>query len=301
VTRFGKLPVLVLLLALAALTRGHLRRAPQPAQLHRRPDLFHRAEIPAIRHSPPTPRPVSARPSSAFRRRGGWAPSWRCPPSSTAFVAVPRTETYLAAGIGAIGLVVVLATLAALLGLVGGIAAEATGLLDPYLTPPEGPSRAISTARASCTTPPMPPGHSVSCSPSGRCAGRGGSTWRGGRPHERRVDRDLPPRGGPLRLRFPRPHERVALFPGLFGRDVLASGGSRHDAHGHGEGRRLSFAVVHTESDFLREVMAGDTVYMRTHVEGIGTKSATFRHRLFSADDDGRWSSRRCSRRSVST
>jgi acyl-CoA thioester hydrolase len=53
------------------------------------------------------------------------------------------------------------------------------------------------------------------------------------------------------------------------------------------QGRRLSFAVVHTESDFLREVMAGDTVYMRTHVEGIGTKSATFRHRLFSADDDG--------------
>jgi acyl-CoA thioesterase FadM len=45
--------------------------------------------------------------------------------------------------------------------------------------------------------------------------------------------------------------------------------------------------VVHAESDFLREVMAGDTVYMRTHVEAIGTKSATFRHRLFSADDDG--------------
>jgi acyl-CoA thioester hydrolase len=52
------------------------------------------------------------------------------------------------------------------------------------------------------------------------------------------------------------------------------------------EGRRLSFAVVHAESDFRREVMAGETVYMRTHVEEIGTKSATFRHRLFSADDD---------------
>jgi acyl-CoA thioester hydrolase len=43
--------------------------------------------------------------------------------------------------------------------------------------------------------------------------------------------------------------------------------------------------VVHAESDFLREVLAGDVVYMRTHVEEIGTKSATFRHRLFSADD----------------
>jgi hypothetical protein len=35
------------------------------------------------------------------------------------FATVPRTETYLAAGIGAIGLVIVLATLAALMGLVG--------------------------------------------------------------------------------------------------------------------------------------------------------------------------------------
>jgi acyl-CoA thioester hydrolase len=50
-------------------------------------------------------------------------------------------------------------------------------------------------------------------------------------------------------------------------------------------GRRLSFAVVHAQSDFRREVLAGDVIYMRTHVEEIGTKSATFRHRLFSAED----------------
>jgi hypothetical protein len=52
--------------------------------------------------------------------------------------AVPKAQSYLAAGIGAIGLVLVLATFAALAGLVGGIAVEATGLLDGYLTPPEG-------------------------------------------------------------------------------------------------------------------------------------------------------------------
>jgi acyl-CoA thioester hydrolase len=52
------------------------------------------------------------------------------------------------------------------------------------------------------------------------------------------------------------------------------------------DGRRLSFAVVHAESDFLREVLAGEVVYMRTSVDAIGGKSATFRHRLYSADDD---------------
>lgn len=56
-------------------------------------------------------------------------------------IAVPRAQSYLAAGIGAIGLIFVLATLTALLGLVGGIIADSTGLLDRFLTLPEGPVR----------------------------------------------------------------------------------------------------------------------------------------------------------------
>ncbi|MEJ6393684.1 hypothetical protein V8J82_10480 [Gymnodinialimonas sp. 2305UL16-5] len=55
--------------------------------------------------------------------------------------AVPQNRTYLAAGLGAIFLVILLATFGALGGLLGGLAADSTGLLDEYLTFREGPTR----------------------------------------------------------------------------------------------------------------------------------------------------------------
>ncbi len=51
-------------------------------------------------------------------------------------------------------------------------------------------------------------------------------------------------------------------------------------------GRRLSFAVVHAETDFLKELRAGDSIWLETSIETIGTKSLTFRHKLFLAPDD---------------
>ncbi len=51
-------------------------------------------------------------------------------------------------------------------------------------------------------------------------------------------------------------------------------------------GRRLSFAVVHAESDFRAELRAGDLLRMDTSVEEIGTKSMTFRHRLYRCPDE---------------
>lgn len=50
-------------------------------------------------------------------------------------------------------------------------------------------------------------------------------------------------------------------------------------------GRRLSFAVVHTESDFRTELSAGDAMHLETGVVEIGTKSITFHHRLIRAED----------------
>jgi acyl-CoA thioester hydrolase len=44
--------------------------------------------------------------------------------------------------------------------------------------------------------------------------------------------------------------------------------------------RRLSFAVVHAETDFHREVRAGDVVVLETTLAELGEKSATFHHRL---------------------
>lgn len=49
-------------------------------------------------------------------------------------------------------------------------------------------------------------------------------------------------------------------------------------------GRKLSFAVVHAESDFVAEVHAGEVIYLMTAVERIGGKSIVFRHRLFKAE-----------------
>jgi acyl-CoA thioester hydrolase len=49
------------------------------------------------------------------------------------------------------------------------------------------------------------------------------------------------------------------------------------------KGRKLSFAVVHAESDFRSELSAGEAIFMETEVMEIGTKSMTFRHRLFAS------------------
>ncbi len=49
-------------------------------------------------------------------------------------------------------------------------------------------------------------------------------------------------------------------------------------------GRRLSFAVVHAESDFRAELSAGESIYLETEVVEIGTRSMTFRHRLYAVD-----------------
>lgn len=51
-------------------------------------------------------------------------------------------------------------------------------------------------------------------------------------------------------------------------------------------GRRLSFAVVNAQSDFRAELSAGDAIRLETSIVAIGSKSITFRHRLFRADGD---------------
>ena len=44
--------------------------------------------------------------------------------------------------------------------------------------------------------------------------------------------------------------------------------------------RQVSFAVVHAETDFTAELIAGDVIALRSGVQAIGTKSAEFRHEL---------------------
>jgi hypothetical protein len=140
VTRFGKLPLLVILLALAALTAAIFGALHNQLSYTVGPTYFTGLKFPQFAIPADTAPRLGA---ALVGVQASWwmGPLVALPAFLYGFVAVPRTETYLAAGIGAIGLVVVLATLAALVGLVGGIAAEASGLLDPYLTLPEGPTR----------------------------------------------------------------------------------------------------------------------------------------------------------------
>jgi acyl-CoA thioester hydrolase len=44
--------------------------------------------------------------------------------------------------------------------------------------------------------------------------------------------------------------------------------------------RQISFAVVHAETDFHREVHAGETLLLESTVLRLGDKSVTFQHRL---------------------
>jgi acyl-CoA thioesterase FadM len=44
--------------------------------------------------------------------------------------------------------------------------------------------------------------------------------------------------------------------------------------------RRMSFAVVRAETDFHRELRAGDVMALESTVAKIGDKTVTFRHRL---------------------
>jgi hypothetical protein len=175
VTRFGKLPVLVLLLMLAALAAAVFGALHNQLSYTVGPTYFTELKFGQF-----------AIPDDTGPRLGaalvGIQASWwmgvivALPALLVGFVTVPRTETYFAAGIGAIGLVVVLATFAALVGLVGGIAANTTGILDGFLTLPDGPTGPISTARVSCMTRPMSPEYLALFWPSGPCAGRERST-----------------------------------------------------------------------------------------------------------------------------
>lgn len=51
-------------------------------------------------------------------------------------------------------------------------------------------------------------------------------------------------------------------------------------------GRRLSFAVVHAESNFKAELSAGEAIRLDTSIIEIGSKSITFRHCLIRFEDN---------------
>lgn len=51
-------------------------------------------------------------------------------------------------------------------------------------------------------------------------------------------------------------------------------------------GRKLSFAVVRAETEFHRELYAGDVIALESTILKVGDKSAVFHHRLRNAATD---------------
>ncbi len=51
-------------------------------------------------------------------------------------------------------------------------------------------------------------------------------------------------------------------------------------------GRRQAFAVVHFDSNFHKEVLPGEWIFIRSGITEIGRRSATFHHRMYRAKDE---------------
>lgn len=137
----GKFPTFFLLMALAALSAAIFGALHNQLSYSVGPSYFLGFKFPQFGI------PEGTSPRFGAAQVGVLASWWMgaivgLPAFLYGLLAVPKARSYLAAGIGAIGLVLVLATFAALSGLVGGIAAEATGLLDGVVIPPAGVDRA---------------------------------------------------------------------------------------------------------------------------------------------------------------
>lgn len=135
--RLGKFPTFFALLALAAAAASVFGALHNQLSYSVGPDYFQSLKFAQFDIPATTPARIGA-------AQVGVLASWwmgvvvALPAVLYGLIAVPTARSYLAAGIGGIGLVLVLATFAALAGLTGGIIADATGLLEGYLAVPTG-------------------------------------------------------------------------------------------------------------------------------------------------------------------
>jgi hypothetical protein len=139
--RLGKFPTFFLLLALAALAAALFGAAHNQISYSVGPDYFRTLKFAQFDI------PEDTAPRIGAAQVGVLASWWMgvvvaLPAFLFGLVSVPTARSYLAAGIGAIGLVLVLSTFAAVAGLLGGMVSEGTGLLDGRVAVPEGVQRA---------------------------------------------------------------------------------------------------------------------------------------------------------------
>ena len=136
----GKFPTALLLLLLSALAAALFGALHNQISFSVGPTYFTGIKFPQFGIDPDLPPRLGA---ALVGIRASW---WMgaivgLPAFLYGLFAVPTARTYLAAGLGAIFAVLLLATLGALLGLLAGLVADATGMLDAMIAIPEGPTR----------------------------------------------------------------------------------------------------------------------------------------------------------------
>ena len=138
--RLGKFPTFFMLLVLAAVGAALFGALHNQLSYTVGPDYFQSFKFPQFGIAEGTPDRLGA---ALVGIQASWwmGPLVGLPAFLYGLLAVPSARSYLAAGIGGIGLVLVLATFSALTGLIGGLVADATGILDTALVPPEGVDR----------------------------------------------------------------------------------------------------------------------------------------------------------------
>ncbi len=140
-TNLGKFPVFFVLVILAAISAAVFGALHNQLSYSVGPDYFHVIKFPQFNLAPD----VSPRVGAAIV---GVQASWwmgvivGIPAFLYGLFRVPTARTYLAAGIGAIGAVVLLSAFAALLGLIAGIALAGSGWFADLIAIPAGLDRA---------------------------------------------------------------------------------------------------------------------------------------------------------------
>ncbi len=136
----GKFPIFFLLLILAALAAALFGAAHNQLSYSVGPTYFTAFKFDQFQIAEGTSDRIGA---AIVGLRASWwmGPLIGLPAFLYGLFAVPQARTYFAAGLGAIFVVILLATFGALTGLLGGLVADNTGLLDAYLTFRDGPTR----------------------------------------------------------------------------------------------------------------------------------------------------------------
>lgn len=277
--KLGKFSIFFLLMALAACAAAIFGALHNQLSYTVGPDYFHSLKFTQFAIPPE----MSPRLGAAWV---GVQVSWwmgaadALPSFAYGLLSVPNAQSYLAAGIGAIGLVIMLATMAAFAGLIDGLIADPTGLLDASLPRPRARIAPISCALVSCMRRLMSRGPWARLWRFGRSGAHAGLTCAGRADPMETLRRPAGPRDCDILG-----HMNVAAYIDAVS-DAMFALQTAVGLDGAAMARtQRSFVAAHIAADYKAEMLAGDVFTLHSHVQHLGAKSARFAHRMSRMSD----------------